>query len=77
MLDASFACPDLTTFGRLDALGLEAVAQRLEADRAVLAAEWWSPMSGAAGADVRAERETPWCAGSRTSRSVGVPRCCC
>ncbi len=35
--DAGFACPDLTTFCRLDELGLEAVGQRLEPDRAVLA----------------------------------------
>jgi transposase len=37
MLDATFACPDLTTFCRLDALGLEVTGQRLEPDRAVLA----------------------------------------
>jgi transposase len=35
--DAGFACPDLTTFCRLEELGLEAVGQRLEPDRAVLA----------------------------------------
>jgi len=35
--DATFACPDLTTFAHLDALGLEVVGQRLEPDRAVLA----------------------------------------
>jgi transposase len=35
--DATFACADLTTFCRLDELGLEAVGQRLEPDRAVLA----------------------------------------
>ena len=37
MPDATFACPDLTTFCRLDELGLEAVGQRLEPDRAVMA----------------------------------------
>ena len=37
MSDATFACPDLTTFCRLDALGLEVTGQRLEPDRAVLA----------------------------------------
>ncbi len=37
MADATFACPDLTTFARLDELGLEVVGQRLEPDRAVLA----------------------------------------
>jgi transposase len=33
----TFACPDLTTFCRLDELGLEVVGQRLEPGRAVLA----------------------------------------
>ena len=37
MPDATFACPDLTTFCRLDELGLEVTGQRLERDRAVLA----------------------------------------
>ena len=37
MLDATFARPDLTTFCRLDDLGLEVVGQQLEPDRAVLA----------------------------------------
>ena len=35
--DATFACPDLTTFARLDELGLEVTGQRVEPDRAVLA----------------------------------------
>jgi len=35
--DATFTCPDLSTFCRLDELGLEAVGQLLESDRAVLA----------------------------------------
>ncbi len=37
MSDATFACPDLPTFARLDELGLEVTGQRLEPDRAVLA----------------------------------------
>lgn len=37
MPDATFACPDLTTFCRLDELGLEVTGQHLAADRAVLA----------------------------------------
>jgi transposase len=37
VLDATFARPDLTTFCRLDALGLVVTGQRLEPDRAVLA----------------------------------------
>jgi len=37
MSDATFARPDLTTFARLDGLGLEVTGQRLEPGRAVLA----------------------------------------
>ncbi len=37
MPDATFAVPDLTTFCRLDELGLVVTGQRLEPDRAVLA----------------------------------------
>ncbi len=37
MLDATFATPDLTTFCRLDELGLVVIGQHLEPDRAVLA----------------------------------------
>ena len=37
MSDATFVRPDLTTFCRLEELGLEVVGQRLEPDRAVLA----------------------------------------
>ena len=37
MVDATFAAPDVTTFARLDELGLAVVGQRLEPDRAVLA----------------------------------------
>ena len=37
MADATFTCPDLTTFCRLEALGLEVIGQRVEPDRAVLA----------------------------------------
>ncbi|WDF34997.1 ISL3 family transposase (plasmid) [Arthrobacter agilis] len=37
MLDATFATPDLTTFCRLDELGLVVVGQHLQPDRAVLA----------------------------------------
>ncbi len=36
MPDATFACPDLTTFCRLDELGLEVIGQRVETDRALL-----------------------------------------
>jgi transposase len=37
--DATFACPDLTTFCRLDELGLEVTGQKVEPDRAVLACQ--------------------------------------
>ena len=37
MSDATFACPDLTTFCRLDELGLEVTGQQVARDRAVLA----------------------------------------
>ena len=43
MPDATFACPDLTTFARLDELGLEAVGQRVEPDRAVIACRVTEP----------------------------------
>ncbi len=43
MLDATFARPDLTTFCRLDDLGLEVVGQHLEPDRAVLACRVTEP----------------------------------
>jgi transposase len=41
--DATFACPDLTTFCRLDELGLEVIGQRLEPGRAVLACRVLEP----------------------------------
>jgi transposase len=41
--DGGFACPDLTTFCRLEELGLEVVGQRLEPDRAVLACRVFEP----------------------------------
>jgi transposase len=52
--DATFACPDLTTFCRLDELGLEVTGQRLEPDRAVLAcrvveADQWCRRCGCEG----------------------------
>ena len=43
MPDATFARPDLTTFCRLDELGLEVTGQRLEPDRAVLACRVHEP----------------------------------
>ncbi|MGO3251451.1 MAG: ISL3 family transposase, partial [Microbacterium gubbeenense] len=49
MLHATFATPDLTTFCRLDELGLQAVGQRLESDRAVI--------------ECRVVDADPWCRG--------------
>ena len=43
MPDVTFARPDLTTFTRLDELGLAVVGQRLEPDRAVLACRVLEP----------------------------------
>ena len=43
MPDATFARPDLTTFCRLEELGLEAIGQRLEPGRAVLACRILEP----------------------------------
>jgi transposase len=43
--DAGFACPDLTTFCRLDELGLEVTGQRLDPHRAVLACRVVEPDS--------------------------------
>ncbi|SLM91357.1 Mobile element protein [Brachybacterium nesterenkovii] len=47
MHHATFAAPDLTTFCRLDELGLEVVGQRLEPDRAVI--------------ECRVVEDDPWC----------------
>ncbi len=49
-----FSCPDLTTFCRLDELGLEVTGQRLEPGRAVLACrvvepDEWSSRCGCEG----------------------------
>jgi hypothetical protein len=41
--DATFACPDLTKFCRLDELGLAVAGQRLRPDRAVLASRVVEP----------------------------------
>ena len=54
MFDATFVDPDLTTFTRVDELGLVVVGQRLEPDRAVLACrvaaeDRWCRRCGAEG----------------------------
>jgi transposase len=55
VLDATFTRPDLTTFARLDDLGLHVVGQHLEPDRAVLACrivepDQWCRRCGSEGA---------------------------
>ena len=62
MLDATFAPPDLTTFCRLDELGLVVTGQRLDPDRAVLACRV---------ADDAAQESDCWC---RRCGSEGRPR---
>jgi len=52
--DATFACPDLTTFARLEELGLEVVGQRLEPDRAEVVA-----MDGFTGFKTATTEELP------------------
>lgn len=47
MINATFTRPDLTTFARLDELGLEAIGQHLAPDRAVL--------------ECRLAEPDPWC----------------
>lgn len=47
MLRPTFTIPDLTTFCRLDELGLEAVGQLIEADRATI--------------ECRVVNDDPWC----------------
>ena len=65
MADATFACPDLTTFCRLDELGLEVVGQRLEPDRAVLACRVVEPDSVVPALRLPGQpRATPWSGGS-------------
>ena len=69
MSDATFARPDLTTFCRLDELGLEVTGQRLEPHRAVLAcrvveADQWCRRCGCQGVPrdtvVRRLAHEPW-----------------
>ena len=56
MPDGTFVRPDLTTFARLDELGLEVTGQRLERQQ-------WIGTSGAGGADAKASLGTLWCGG--------------
>lgn len=71
MLDATFACPGLPIFCRLDELGLVVTGQRVEPGRAVLACrvmvgefDDWCTVCGCQGA----ARDTVI-----TNRSGGVP----
>ena len=58
MSDATFVRPDLTTFARLDELGLEVIGQRLEPDRSVLACRVVE-ISGVAAVAARVLPATP------------------
>jgi transposase len=69
MSDATFACSDLTTFCRLDELGLEVVGQQVAPDRAVLACrvrepDQWCRRCGCEGSArdsvVRRLAHEPW-----------------
>lgn len=66
--DATFACPDLTTFCRLDELGLAVTGQRLEPDRAVLACRIVEPDGWCRRCGCEGHPGTPWSGGWRTSR---------
>src|SRR3954465_11493542 len=87
MLDATaggFGCADLTTFCRLDELGLVVTGQRLDPDRAVLACRVAGPdrggppwgggggPGGAIAVGAGACRAAVWCGGLPTNRSGGV-----
>ena len=62
MLNATFDDPDLTTFARLEELGLVVVGQRLTAARAVL--------------ECRLAEEDPWCraCGARSTSRGSITR---
>ena len=78
MSDATFACPDLITFCRLDKLGLEVVGQRLESKRAVLACrvlepdDWCGRTLKKRAADVLAYFDRPGTVGWGTTCRVGL-----
>ena len=56
MPDATFAGPDLTTFCRLDELGLVVLGQRLDPDRAVLVGEL---LQDGVGSRIRSTSRSP------------------
>jgi transposase len=64
--DATFGCPDLTTFCRLDELGLVVVGQRLEPDRAVLACRVLEADDGTEGWCRRGRKNDPLYRARRT-----------
>ena len=74
MLDGSFAAPDLTTFCRLDGLGLEMTGQPIEPERAVLARRVVERTAGAVDVAAMASCTSSWPGGWRTSRLGGAPR---
>ena len=58
MPDANYARPDLTTFCRLDDLGLEVVGQQLQPAGRCCRAGWPSLIGGAGGVAAKASRAT-------------------
>ena|ERR1035438_5125016 len=82
--DATFACPDLTTFTRLDELGLEVIGQRLDPDCAVLArrvvdpddsAGWCRRCGGRARAEARpAIVRSEISSRSNSARAAKIPK---
>ncbi|TRO57415.1 hypothetical protein E4K73_43160 [Streptomyces sp. IB201691-2A2] len=59
MRDATFCPADLTTFCRLDDLGLEVVGQHLHPDHAVLLCDWSTLVTGVMpGGCLKVPRET-------------------
>ena len=78
--DATFTCPDPTTFCHLDELGLETVGQHVEPDRAAWPAGSWNRIGGAGDVGAKVSRGclkpgwlmNPWAA-SRHTAGQGSP----
>ena len=76
MPNAIFTAPDLTTFTRLDELGMVGLGQHEEPDRAVLVCGSLSRRtSGADAAAAKVLRAGRWSGAWRTSRSGGARGC--
>lgn len=71
--EATFACPDVSTFCWLDELGSTSSASGSSRIERSCRAAWSSQTPGAAAAAARAARAAWWSSGSRTSRWGGAP----